>query len=79
MLIPEVIGAASLSRLRAIACLRTAGKILGYIWMRMLPVLVFCSFQTGFVKGCQAADGVCVVNRAAEVSREWGLRCIRCR
>ncbi len=40
----------------------------------MLPVLVFRSFQTGFVKGCQAADGVYVVNRAAEVSREWGLR-----
>ena len=40
----------------------------------MLPVLVFLPFQTGFVKGCQAADGVFVANRAAEVSREWVLK-----
>ena len=69
-----MIGAASLSKFRAIACLSTARKILGNIWMRMLPVLVFLSFQTGFVKGCQAADGVYVANRAAEISREWGLK-----
>ena len=74
VLIPKVIGAASLSKLRAIACLSTAKKIPGNIWMRMLPVLEFRSFQTGFVKGCQAADGVYVVYRAAEVSREWGLK-----
>jgi hypothetical protein len=37
----------------------------------MLPPLCYTSFQTGFVKGMQAADGVFSLRRAAELSREW--------
>eukprot|EP00969_Alexandrium_andersonii_P059365 2614429-Alexandrium_andersonii.AAC.1 len=48
MLLPKVIGASSLAQFRAIACLVTARKILGYLWMQMLPPLRFESFQTGF-------------------------------
>ena len=72
LLLPKVVGASSLDKFRGIACLSTARKILGYLWMQMLPDLVYKSFQTGFVSGMQAADGVFVVKRAAELSREWG-------
>jgi hypothetical protein len=71
ILLPKVVGATSLSKFRAIACLVAARKILGYLWMQMLPSLRFESFQTGFVKGSQAANGVYVATRAAELSREW--------
>ena len=74
VLIPKVIGASSLSKLRAIACLGTARKMLGNLWMRMLHTLNFHTFQTGFVKGSQAADGVYVVSRASDISREWVLK-----
>jgi hypothetical protein len=40
----------------------------------MLHTLNFHTFQTGFVKGSQAADGVYVVSRASEISREWVLK-----
>ena len=71
MLIPKVVGAASLSKFRAIACLPTARKLLGYLWMQTLPPLVYLSFQCGFIPSAQAANGVYVINRAAELSREW--------
>ena len=73
-LIPKIVGAMHLDQFRGIACLCTARKLLGYIWMKMLPTVVFESFQTGFVAGSQAAFGVFALKRAAELSREWGLK-----
>ena len=70
-LIPKFIGGTDLDSFRAIACLPAARKLLGYVWLKMLPELNFDSFQTGFVAGSQAADGVYVLKRAAELSREW--------
>ena len=71
VLIPKVVGASSLHKFRAIACLPTARKLFGYLWMQMLPPLRYESFQTGFVRGGHAASGVYAVKRAAELSREW--------
>ena len=71
LLIPKVVGASNLDSFRGIACLSAARKILGYLWMQMLPALTYTSFQTGFVAGMQAADGIFVIKRAAELSREW--------
>ena len=70
-LAPKVLAAACLSKFRAISCLTTARKLLGYLWMQTLPDLHFRSFQTGFIPGGHAAFGVFALNRAAELSREW--------
>ena len=67
-----MIAPTSLSKFRAIACFTVVRKLVGYFWLQTLPALHFETFQTGFVKGMQAADGVFVVNRVAELSREWG-------
>jgi len=71
-LIPKIIGASSFDKFRAIACLPVARKLLGYLWLQMLPNLHYSSFQCGFVPGSHAANGVYVLKRAAELSREWG-------
>jgi len=73
-LIPKVVGASNLDKFRGIACLTTARKLLGYLWLQMLPPLRFESFQTGFVPKGHAADGVYVIKRAAELSREWSQK-----
>jgi hypothetical protein len=73
-LIPKIVGAADLNSLRGIACLSTARKVLGYIWMRMLPPMQSESFQTGFIPGAHAAGGVFAIKRAAELSREWNQK-----
>ena len=39
ILIPKIVGAASLSKFRAIACLPAARKLLGYLCMQFLPDL----------------------------------------
>ena len=72
ILIPKTVGAASLSKFRAIACLPAARKLLGYLWMQFLPELRFESFQCGFIPGAHASNGVYTVNRICELSREWG-------
>ena len=72
LLIPKVIGATSLSKFRAIACLPTARKLLGYLWMQTLPNLRYESMQCGFVPGSHAANGVYSIGRAIELSKEWG-------
>ena len=72
-LIPKVVGASTLGKFRAIACLPVARKLLGYIWLQMLPTLHFASVQCGFVAGSHAANGVYVVKRAAELSKEWKI------
>ena len=73
ILIPKVVAAASLDHFRGIARLSAARKLLGYLWLQMLPDLRFESFQTGFVPGSQAADGIFAVKRAAELAREWQM------
>ena len=73
ILIPKVVAAASLDHFRGIARLSAARKLLGYLWLQMLPDLRFESFQTGFVPGSQAADGIFAVKRAAELAREWRM------
>ena len=45
--------------------------MIGYVLERMLPPLQ--SLQTGFVACAQAVDGVYVIKRVAELSREWQL------
>ena len=72
-LIPKVVGAESLSKFRAIACLPVCRKLLGYLWMQTLPTLRYDSFQCGFVHGAHAAAGVYLIKRAAELSREWKI------
>ena len=71
ILIPKVVGAASLEQFRGISCLCAARKLLGYIWMQMLPTIHYESCQCGFVPRAQAADGVFALKRASELSREW--------
>ena len=71
ILIPKVVAPANLDKFRGIACLSAARKLFGYLWMHMLPPLQYVSFQTGFVKGRQAADGIFALRRAAELGREW--------
>jgi hypothetical protein len=46
-------------------------KLLGYIWICLLPLLTFVSVQTAFVPGSHADTGVFMINKAAELSREW--------
>ena len=72
-LIPKVVGATCLSKFRAISCLPVARKLCGYLWLQMLPTLRFDSFQCGFIPGSHAANGVYVIKRAFELSKEWGL------
>ena len=71
VLLPKVIGAASLDKHRPIACLSTARKLIGHVWLSMLPELTFDSWQTGFVAGAHAAYGVHALQRALELGREW--------
>ena len=71
VLIPKVVGATSLSKFRAIACLPVARKLLGYLWLQSLPRMVFQTFQCGFVPGSHAANGVYVIRRISELAREW--------
>jgi hypothetical protein len=70
-LAPKIIGATSLAKFRPIAGLCAMRKLLGYIWMCSLPLLDFVSVQTAFVPGSHADTGVFMINRAAELSREW--------
>ena len=72
VLLPKVIGAASLDKFRPIACLSTARKLIGHVWLSMLPQLTFDSWQTGFVAGAHAAYCVHALRRALELGREWG-------
>ena len=71
VLIPKVVGAACLSKYRAIACFSAIRKLMGYLMLQMIPQVVFHSFQTGFVPGSHAANGVFAICRAGELSREW--------
>jgi hypothetical protein len=70
-LVPKVIGAKSLANFRPIAGLVAMRKLLGYLWMGSLPRLTFGSVQTAFVPGAHADTGPFLLNRAAELSREW--------
>ena len=72
ILLPKVVRVSSLAKFRAIACLVTARKLFGYLLLQMMPPLSFLSLQTGFVPGSHPASGVFAINRAAELSREWG-------
>ena len=72
-LAPKVIGATSLAKFRPIAGLCAMRKLLGYIWLWSLPLLTFSSVQTAFVPGSHADTGVLMINKAAELSREWRL------
>ena len=72
-LIPKIVAASSLDKFRAIACLPAARKLLGYLWLQMLPTMRYESLQCGFVPKSHAANGVYLLKRAAELSREWKL------
>ena len=48
-LVPKGVAANSLSKFRPLASLPAIRKLLGYIWLSMLAVLTFVSFQTGFI------------------------------
>eukprot|EP00975_Prorocentrum_lima_P018144 3822222-Prorocentrum_lima.AAC.1 len=41
------------------------------MWLRLLPTLTYKTLQCGFVPRVQAAEGVYVVKRSIELSREW--------
>ena len=71
VLIPNVVGAVSLNKFRAIACLPVARKLLGNLWLHTLPPMCFQSFQCGFIPGSHAANGVFVIRRITELAREW--------
>ena len=71
VLIPKLIGAHCLDKFRPIASLPVARKLLGYLWMQMLPALRYESFRCGFVPRSHGAQGVYVIKRAMELSKEW--------
>eukprot|EP00969_Alexandrium_andersonii_P066030 2912519-Alexandrium_andersonii.AAC.1 len=68
---PKVVGASRLKQFRPIAGLCSMRKLLGYLWLWSLPQLVWVSVQTAFVPGIQGGEGVFMINRAEELSREW--------
>ena len=68
---PKVVGATDLSKFRPLACLATMRKLLGYMWLLALPVLTFVTAQTAFIVGSHACMGVHVIQRIAELAREW--------
>ena len=68
---PKVVGATDLSKFRPIACLVTMRKLIGYMWLLALPVLTFATAQTAFIAGSHACMGVHVIQRIAELAREW--------
>ena len=70
-LAPKAIGASSLSGFRPIAGLVTMRKLLGYLWLSSLPKIVFFSIQTAFIPGSHADTGPFLLNRSAELAREW--------
>ena len=70
---PKVVGATDLSKFRPIARLVTMRKVLGYMWLLSLPPLTFMTAQTAFIKGSHACMGVHVIQRVAELAREWRL------
>ena len=70
-LAPKVIGARSLEKFRPNAGLGAIRKLLGYIWLWSLQLLTFCSVQTAIVPGSHADTGVFMINKVAELSREW--------
>jgi hypothetical protein len=72
-LAPKTVGATSLSGFRPIAGLSAIRKLLGYVWLLLLPALTFISVQTAFIPGSHADTGVYMLNRAAELAREWRL------
>ena len=72
VLLARVVGADSPPKFQPIVSLLTIRKLLSYTFVQMLPLLTFFSLQTGFVPGAQAAEGVFVIKRVAELSREWG-------
>ena len=72
-LVPKIIGARSLANFRPIAGLVAMRKLLGYLWLGSLPRLTFGSIQTAFVPGTHADTGPFLLNRAAELSREWRI------
>ena len=46
-------------------------KLIGIGWLSLLPPIVYYSFQNGFVPNTSASEGVFVLRRAAELSRQW--------
>jgi hypothetical protein len=70
-LAPKTFGVTSLSGFRPIAGLVTMRKLLGYLWLNSLPQIVFFSIQTAFVPGSHADTGPFLLNRSAELAREW--------
>ena len=71
ILVPKVAGASELGKFRPIACLTTLRKLLGYMWLSALPALTFKTAQTAFIGGSHACMGVHVIQRIAELAREW--------
>lgn len=72
-LAPKVYGATKLANFRPIAGLCAMRKLLGYLWILSLPILTFLTLQTAFIPGSHADTGVFMLNRAAELSREWRI------
>ena len=72
VLLPKVVGAASLAKFRPIACLKTWRKLLGYLWLLTLPIIRMATYQTAFVRGAQAIMGAHSLLLAAEKAKEWG-------
>jgi hypothetical protein len=70
-LIPKIAAARELKSFRPVSSLAAIRKLWGYVWMELLPNLLFETLQTAFVKGVDAAQGVYSLKRAAELSREW--------
>ena len=62
-----------MAKFRPITCFSAMQKLLGYLWMMALPILTFLSVQTAFIPGSHADTGVFMLNRAAELAREWRI------
>ena len=68
---PKVVGATCLTKFRLIAGHCAMRKVLGYVWLKSLPPLRYESVQTAFVPKTHAEAGLCLLLKAAELSREW--------
>ena len=68
---PKVVGATCLTKFRPIAGLCAMRKVLGFVWLKSFPPLIYESVQTAFVPKTHADAGLFLLLQAAELSREW--------
>ena len=62
-----------LTKFHPLAVLVAMRKLIGYLWLALLPKLEFRSLQCAFMKESHAMHAIFVLGQAAEKSQEWQL------